>query len=81
MLVEVIMKNYDYEIRKDFEYLFNDLSNGCTTDRDKLRLATELLKYSRDVLDSDLDNIDIFKEYVLLDKMCNDLDIIIQNYV
>ena len=61
---------YDYDIRKTFddvlgENMFYSLDNTID-DKEMLRLATELLRFSRDRLDGDLDNDNIFEEYIKL---------------
>ena len=76
---------YDYDIRK----VFNDVLGKDTffsldntiDDKEMLRLATELLRFSRDRLDGDLDNDNIFEEYIKLNIIIEMLEKIIDNYV
>ena len=61
--------------------VFDEFLSGDVTDHDVLRLGTEIIKWSRDLLDSDLDNPQIKKEYDDLNKICNELEHILNNYV
>lgn len=74
-------QDYDIDIRNSFSGVFDEFLSGDVTDHDVLRLGTEIIKWSRDLLDSDLDNPQIKKEYDDLNKICNELEHILNNYV
>lgn len=76
---------YDFDIIKTFndtlgENSFENLLNGVN-DFDMLRIAIEFLKVATNRLDSDLDNKEIYAEYVKLCTIIEQLEKIRKTYV
>lgn len=79
------MKKYDYDIRNTFDDImgkdmFFTLDNTIS-DYDLIRLATELLRFESDRLDSDLNDEKILNEYNKINNIVKELEDIINNYV
>lgn len=77
--------NYDYDIREIYDdILGNDtLHNLCEniSDYDLLRLAVEFLRLATQRLDSDLNNNEIYEEYLNLKFIIKSLEEIVKEYV
>ena len=76
----------DKHIIEDFGDIMGDKDafwklENTISDYDLLRLATEMLFFARERLDSDLDNKEIYKEYTKLGIIYDLLKDIIENYV
>ena len=78
------MNKYDYDIRNTFDNIvgkdmFFNLDNAIS-DYDLIRLATELIRFEKDRLASDLSYDKIYEEYIRLDVIIKQLENIIENY-
>lgn len=72
--------NYDFKIRKEHLDLFYDLAENIS-DYDMLRLGTEIIRIGASRLDGDLNNKEIYEEYIKLKYIIEQLENIIKNYV
>ena len=71
---------YDYGFENYYENIFN-IVHEIMDDHEVLKLGIELIKIAAGRLDSDLNNKEILKEYILLRDIIDRLEKIDKNYV
>ena len=71
---------YDYGFENYYENIFN-IVHEIMDDHEVLKLGIELIKIATGRLDSDLNNKEILKEYILLRDIIERLEKIDKNYV
>ena len=74
-----VISQQDMKIQKYYNDIFEQI-NGVCSDYDVLEIGTEMIKIARDRLDKDLDNKEIYTEYVFLNKIVNQLNEIMRIY-